>query len=106
MMKSRVVGKGVDTIWSRAEKVVDKKKKCWSVGDNTQPWGTPALMWKVPERTHPTRAEIEQPDKMFFVHDIRVGLNPKERSLARRPACHTQSKALAMSRAMTLLSPD
>lgn len=62
-------------------------------------------MGKVSERPPSTRTEMERSVRKLIVQDRSFGLNPKEGSLARRPACHTRSKALEISSAMTLDSP-
>ena len=71
-------------------------KRMKSTGEMTEPWGTQALMECRLKRKPSTLAEIDLSERKL---PIQLG------SFARRPLCQTQSKALEISREITLLSP-
>ena len=81
-------------------------KRMKSTGEMTEPWGTPALIECRLERKPSTLTAIDLSERKPPFQLMRVWLRPNIDSLARRPMCQMRSKALEISREITLLSPQ
>ena len=81
-------------------------KRMKSTGEMTEPWGTPALIECRLKRKQSTLTAIYLSERKLPIHLMRVRWRPNMGSLARRPLCQTQSKALEKPREITLLSPQ
>ena len=80
-------------------------KRLKSTGEMTEPCGTPVLTECRLERKPSTLTAIDLSERKLPIQLMRVLLRPNVGSLARRLLRQTRSKALEISREITLLSP-
>ena len=79
-----------------------KKRK--SVGNRTEPCGTPLLIINNGDECPSTLTMIDRFDKKEVIN-LQILGNPNDGSLAISCLCHTLSKAFEISRAMATDSP-
>ena len=79
-------------------------KRMKSTGEITEPWVTPALIDCRLERKPSNLTAIDLSERKLPIHLIRVWRRPNIGSLAKRPLYQTRSKALQISREITLHS--
>ena len=80
-----------------------KRRK--SLGDRTEPCGTPLLIIKDGDECPSTQTTIDRFDKKEVIDLNILGVNPIDGSLAISCLCHTLLKAFEISRAMATDSP-
>ena len=80
-----------------------KRRK--SVGDRTEPCGTPLLIVNDGDECLSTLTKIDRFDKKEEINLQILGVSPNDGSLAISSLCHTLSKAFEISRAMATDSP-